>query len=72
MSKARVSVFVVMAGIVMASMASPAGALPLAAYWEMNEDFGPMLDSSGNNNSGTPKNVVQGVEEDIDGDRVAE
>jgi hypothetical protein len=72
-SKARVSVFVVMAGIIMASMASsPAWALPLAAFWEMNEDSGPMLDSSGNNNNGTPKNVVQGVEEDIDGDGVAE
>jgi hypothetical protein len=66
-SKARVSVFVV-AGMIMVSMASPAGALPLAAFWEMNEDSGPMLDSSGNNNSGTPKNVVQGVKEDIDGD----
>jgi hypothetical protein len=73
MSKARVSVFVVMAGIIMASMASsPAWALPLAAYWEMNEDSGPMLDSSGNNNNGTPKNVVQGVEEDVDGDGLAE
>jgi hypothetical protein len=37
-SKARVLVFVV-AGMIMASMASsPAWALPLAAYWEMNED----------------------------------
>jgi hypothetical protein len=68
-SKARVSVFVVVAGIVMASMASsPAWALPLAAFWEMNEDSGAMLDSSANNNNGTPKNVVQGVKEDIDGD----
>ena len=56
------------AGTVMASMASsPACALPLAANWEFNKDSGPMLDSSGNNN-GTPKNVVQGVGEDIDGD----
>jgi hypothetical protein len=67
-SKARVSVFVV-AGIVMAAMASsPAWALPLAADWQMNETEGPMLDSSGNANNGTPKNVVQGVKEDIDGD----
>jgi hypothetical protein len=65
-------VFVVMAGIIMASVASPAGALPLAAYWEMNETEGQMLDSSGNNNNGTPKNVVQGVEEDVDGDGLAE
>jgi hypothetical protein len=69
MSKARVSVFVVLAGIVMASMASPAWAVLLkAADWQMNETDGPMLDSSGNNNNGTPKNVVQGVKEDIDGD----
>jgi hypothetical protein len=68
-SKARVSVFVVVAGMVMAAMASsPAGALPLAAFWEMNETEGQMLDSSGNANNGTPKNVVQGVKEDIDGD----
>jgi hypothetical protein len=38
----------------------------------MNETSGQMLDSSGNNNNGTPKNVVQGVQEDIDGDGVAE
>ncbi len=72
MSKARVSVFVVVAGIVMASMASPAwAALLTAADWQMNETdetSGQMLDSSGNNNNGTPKNVVQGVKEDIDGD----
>ena len=70
MSKARVSVFVMVAGLVMASMASsPAWAeLLKAADWQMNEDSGQMLDSSGNNNNGTPKNVVQGVKEDIDGD----
>src|SRR5829696_6146005 len=58
------------AGLVMASMASsPAWAeLLKAADWQMNEDSGQMLDSSGNNNNGTPKNVVQGVKEDIDGD----
>ena len=72
-SKARVAVFVV-AGIVMAALASsPAWAVLLkAADWQMNETEGPMLDSSGNNNNGTPKNVVQGVQEDIDGDGVAE
>jgi hypothetical protein len=58
-SKARVSVFMVMAGIIMASVASPAWALPLAAYWEMNETEGQMLDSSGNNNNGTPTNVLR-------------
>jgi hypothetical protein len=58
MSKARVSVFVV-AGIVMASMASPAWAVLLkAADWQMNETEGPMLDSSGNNN-GSPTDVLQ-------------
>jgi hypothetical protein len=72
-SKARVSVFVVVAGIVMASVASPAWSVLLkAADWQMNETEGPMLDSSGNNNNGTPTNVVQGVQEDIDGDGVAE
>jgi hypothetical protein len=72
-SEARVSVFVV-AGIVMAAMASsPAWAVLLkAADWQMNETEGQMLDSSANNNNGTPKNVVQGVQEDIDGDGVAE
>ena len=68
MSKTRVSIFVV-AGIVMAALASsPAWALPLAADWQMNETEGQMLDSSANNNNGTPKNVEQGVMEDIDGD----
>src|ERR671928_1984618 len=68
-SKARVSVFLV-AGIVMALMASsPAWAVLLkAADWQMNEESGQMLDSSANDNNGTPKNVVQGVKEDIDGD----
>jgi hypothetical protein len=72
-SKARVSLFVV-AGIVMAALASsPAwAALLKAADWQMNETEGPMLDSSGNNNNGTPKNVEQGVMEDTDGDGVAE
>lgn len=53
-------------------LASPAWALPLAADWQMNEDSGQMLDSSGNGNNGTPNNVVQGVMEDIDGDGQAE
>jgi hypothetical protein len=43
-----------------------------SADWQMNETTdetsGQMLDSSGNNNNGTPKNVVLGVKEDIDGD----
>src|ERR671939_169853 len=58
----------------MAAVASsPAWAVLLkAADWQMNETEGPMLDSSANNNNGTPKNVVQGVQEDIDGDGVAE
>jgi hypothetical protein len=66
-SKARVAVFVV-AGMIMALMASsPAWAelLP-AANWQMNETEGPMFDSYGNDNNGTPMNVIQGVEEVID------
>ncbi len=63
MSKARVSVFVVVAGIIVASMASPAWAVLLkAADWqmdEMDETSGQMLDSSGNNNNGTPTDVLQ-------------
>jgi hypothetical protein len=46
-------------------MASPAWAVLLAkaADWEMNETSGPMIDSSGNDNSGTPTDdVVQGVQ----------
>jgi hypothetical protein len=61
-SKARVLVFVVVAGIVMASMASPAWAelLGVGADWQMNEqDPGPMIDSSPNNNNGTPTDVLQ-------------
>jgi hypothetical protein len=41
-------------------MASPASAvLVKAADWQMNETEGPMLDSSGNNNNGTPTNLVR-------------
>jgi hypothetical protein len=45
--------------------------LAKAADWQMNETsetFGQMLDSSSNANNGTPTDVVQGVEEDVDGD----
>ena len=60
MSKARVSVFVVVAGLIVASMASPAWAVLLeAADWQMDETSGQMLDASGNNNNGTPKDVVR-------------
>jgi hypothetical protein len=59
-SKARVSVFVVVAGVIVASMASPAWAVLLkAADWRMDETSGQMLDSSGNNNNGTPTDVTQ-------------
>jgi hypothetical protein len=73
-SKARVSVLVVVVGMIMASMASsPAWALLLkAADWQMNETEGQMLDSSGNFNNGTPTNVDQGVLEDVDGNGVDE
>jgi len=41
-------------------MASPAWAVLLkAADWQMNETSGRMIDSSGNNNNGTPTDVVQ-------------
>jgi hypothetical protein len=41
-------------------MASPAWAVLLkAADWQMNETSGQMLDSSGNNNNGTPTDVHQ-------------
>jgi hypothetical protein len=61
MSKARVSAFFVVAGIIMALMASsPAWAVLLkAADWQMNETSGPMLDSSPNGNNGTPTDVLQ-------------
>ena len=43
-----------------ASMASPAWAVLLkAADWQMDETSGQMLDASGNNNNGTPKDVVR-------------
>ena len=60
MSKARLSVFVVVAGMIVASMASPAWAVPLkGAEWQMNEISGQMIDSSGNNNDGDPTDVGQ-------------
>ena len=60
MSKARVSVFVVVAGMIVASMASPAWAVLLkAADWQMDETSGQMLDASGNNNNGDPTDVRQ-------------
>ena len=46
--------------MIVASMASPAWAVLLkAADWQMDETSGQMLDSSGNNNNGTPKDVVR-------------
>jgi hypothetical protein len=59
-SKARVSVFVVVAGMIVASMASPAWAVLLkGAEWQMVETSGQMIDSSGNNNNGDPTDVRQ-------------
>jgi hypothetical protein len=59
-SKARVSVFVVVAVMIVASMASPAWAVLLkGADWQMDETSGQMIDSSDNNNDGTPKDVVR-------------
>jgi hypothetical protein len=59
-SKARVSVFVVVAGMIVASMASPAWAVLLkGADWQMVETSGQMIDSSGNNNNGDPTDVRQ-------------
>jgi hypothetical protein len=53
-------VFVVVAGLIVASMASPAWAVLLeAADWRMDETSGQMFDSSGNNNNGTPTDVRQ-------------
>src|ERR671921_2783975 len=41
-------------------MASPAWAVLLkAADWQMNETSGQMIDSSGNNNNGTSKDVIR-------------
>ena len=60
MSKARVSVFGVVAVMFVALMASPAWAeLLKGADWQMNETSGQMIDSSANNNDGTPKDVVR-------------
>jgi hypothetical protein len=56
-----VSVFVVVAGMIVASLASsPAwAALLKAADWQMNETSGQMIDSSGNANNGTPTDVIR-------------
>ena len=53
-----VSVLVVVAGMIVASPAALA-VLVKAADWQMNEPSGPMIDSSGNGNDGTPTDVVQ-------------
>src|ERR687897_335245 len=46
--------------MIVALMASPAWAeLLKGADWQMNETSGQMIDSSGNNNNGTPKDVVR-------------
>jgi Concanavalin A-like lectin/glucanases superfamily len=48
------------AGMIVASMASPAWAVLLkGADWQMVETSGQMLDSSGNNNNGDPTDVRQ-------------
>jgi hypothetical protein len=53
-----VSVLVVVAGMIVASPAALA-VLVKAADWQMNEPSGPMIDSSGNGNDGTPTDVVR-------------
>jgi concanavalin A-like lectin/glucanase superfamily protein len=45
-------------GVLMASPAAWA-ALVKAADWQMNESSGKMIDSSGNNNNGTPTDVLR-------------
>jgi hypothetical protein len=53
-------VFVVVAGMIVASLASPAwAALVKAADWQMNEASGQMRDSSGHGDNGTPTDVSQ-------------
>ena len=62
-----VSVLVVVAGMIVASPAALA-VLVKAADWQMNEPSGPMIDSSGNGNDGTPTDVVRtGFTYDFDG-----
>ena len=54
--------FVVVAGTFVALMASPAWAELLKGQTgKMVETSGQMIDSSGNNRNGTPKDVRQGV-----------
>jgi hypothetical protein len=72
-SKARRRKRALLASFVLAMalmlMASPAWAALLeAADWQMNETSGPMIDASGNGNDGAPTDVVQGVQEDVQGD----
>jgi hypothetical protein len=56
----RVAILLAVAGMVvlMGALAGTAWALT-AAVWQMNETSGQMLDSSGNNNNGTPIDVGQ-------------
>jgi hypothetical protein len=56
----RVAILLAVAGMVvlMGALAGTAWALT-AAVWQMNEISGQMLDSSGNNNNGTPIDVGQ-------------
>src|SRR5918997_4345051 len=56
-SKLALGMLVVALGLL---MAAPAGAALLpATLWEMNDTTGPMIDSSSNNNHGTPTDVVR-------------
>ena len=51
-------VIVAVVGMLIASPAAWAALVP-AANWQMNETSGPMIDSSANNNNGSPTDVVR-------------
>jgi hypothetical protein len=49
----------VIVAVVSMLLASPAAWAALKADWQMNETSGQMIDSSGNNNNGSPTDVLQ-------------
>jgi hypothetical protein len=59
MKRARLALVMLVVALMLV-IASPAWAVLLTkADWQMNETSGQMIDSSGNNNDGTPTDVVQ-------------
>jgi Concanavalin A-like lectin/glucanases superfamily len=55
----KITVLGALVGVLMLTFATAAGAALTGAQWLMDEPSGQMLDTSGNNNHGTPVDVIQ-------------